>query len=161
QVLLERFACPAVSLSEPFEDGFALLRVARLVGCIAVFAHHSLEAPLLYVQTSCAQWRSNGRYRLAQSRLHPPACLAERTSEQIMYPVCPPYCSASRPFLGPRAPVDDGWRAHHRADPCTGCHDQGARQATLGPHHAYWPRLHRVPERPGGGRAPADRKACQ
>ena len=29
QVLLERFACPAVSLSEPFEDGLALLRVAE------------------------------------------------------------------------------------------------------------------------------------
>ena len=29
QVLLERFGCPAVSLSEPFEDGMALLRVAE------------------------------------------------------------------------------------------------------------------------------------
>ena len=28
QVLLERFGCPAVSLSESFEDGLALLRVA-------------------------------------------------------------------------------------------------------------------------------------
>ena len=28
--------------------------------------------------------------------------------------------------------------AHHRADPRTGCHDQGPRQAALGPHHAYW-----------------------
>src|SRR5215468_2199813 len=43
----------------------------------------------------------------------------------------------------------------------TGCHDQGARQAPLGPHHAYRARFHRVPERPGGGRAPADREACQ
>jgi len=29
QALLERFGCPAVSLSEPFEDGLALLRVAE------------------------------------------------------------------------------------------------------------------------------------
>jgi hypothetical protein len=29
QNLLERFGCPAVSLSEPFEDGLALLRVAE------------------------------------------------------------------------------------------------------------------------------------
>jgi hypothetical protein len=29
QALLERFRCPAVSLSEPFEDGLALLRVAE------------------------------------------------------------------------------------------------------------------------------------
>jgi len=29
QTLLERFGCPAVSLSEPFEDGLALLRVAE------------------------------------------------------------------------------------------------------------------------------------
>ena len=28
QTLLERFGCPAVSLSEPFDDGLALLRVA-------------------------------------------------------------------------------------------------------------------------------------
>jgi DNA invertase Pin-like site-specific DNA recombinase len=26
-----------------------------------------------------------------------------------------------------------------------GCHDQGARQTTLGPHHAHRPRLHRLP----------------
>src|SRR5262245_29019721 len=49
----------------------------------------------------------------------------------------------------------------HRADPRTGCHDQGHRQAPLGPHHAYRPRFHRVPERPGGGRTPADREARQ
>jgi len=29
QSLLERFGCPAVSLSEPFETGLALLRVAE------------------------------------------------------------------------------------------------------------------------------------
>ena len=29
QVLLERFGCPAVSLSDHFEDGLALLRVAE------------------------------------------------------------------------------------------------------------------------------------
>jgi len=29
QALLERFDCPAVSLSEPFEDGLALLRRCR------------------------------------------------------------------------------------------------------------------------------------
>ena len=32
QVLLERFGCPAVSPSEPFEDGLALLRVAEKRG---------------------------------------------------------------------------------------------------------------------------------
>ena len=36
--------------------------------------------------------------------------------------------------------------AHHRAHPCTRRHDQGARQATLEPHHAHWSRLHRFPE---------------
>jgi hypothetical protein len=29
---LERFGCPAVSLSEPFEDGLALLRIAEQRG---------------------------------------------------------------------------------------------------------------------------------
>ena len=29
QVLLERFGCPAVTLSEPFDDGLALLRIAE------------------------------------------------------------------------------------------------------------------------------------
>jgi len=32
QVLMERFGCPAVSLSEPFEDGISLLRVAEQRG---------------------------------------------------------------------------------------------------------------------------------
>src|SRR5262249_47573042 len=45
--------------------------------------------------------------------------------------------------------------------PCSGCDDQGARQATLGPHHAHWSWLHRFPERTGRGRAPADREARQ
>src|SRR5215470_13604710 len=38
---------------------------------------------------------------------------------------------------------------------------KGARQATLGPHHAHRSWLHRIPERPGGGRTPADREARQ
>jgi bifunctional non-homologous end joining protein LigD len=54
QVLLERFAGPAVSLSEPFEDGLALLRMAE---------EHSLEgivskrrdAP--YRSGECRDWR--------------------------------------------------------------------------------------------------------
>ena len=32
QALLERFGCPAATLSEPFEDGLALLRVAEQRG---------------------------------------------------------------------------------------------------------------------------------
>src|SRR5215467_5797672 len=36
QALLERFGCPAVSLSEPFEVGFALLRVAEDRGLVGV-----------------------------------------------------------------------------------------------------------------------------
>jgi bifunctional non-homologous end joining protein LigD len=32
QALLERFGCPAISLSEPFDDGIALLRVAEQRG---------------------------------------------------------------------------------------------------------------------------------
>jgi len=36
QALLERFGCPAVSLSEPFKDGLALLRVAEQRGLAGV-----------------------------------------------------------------------------------------------------------------------------
>jgi len=38
QALLERFGCPTVSLSEPFDDGLALLRAAeehRLEGVVS------------------------------------------------------------------------------------------------------------------------------
>ena len=48
QVLMERFGCPAVSLSQPFEDGVALLRVAEqrdLEGVVSKRASH-MRRPL-------------------------------------------------------------------------------------------------------------------
>jgi hypothetical protein len=54
QVLLERFGCPAVSLSEPFEDGLALLRVAEerhLEGVV------SKRRDASYRSGECSDWR--------------------------------------------------------------------------------------------------------
>jgi ATP-dependent DNA ligase len=49
QVLLERFGCQAVSLSEAFEDGTALLRVAERV------VSKRRDAP--YRSGECRDWR--------------------------------------------------------------------------------------------------------
>jgi len=54
QVLLERFACPAVSLSEPFDDGLALLRVAEERGLEGVVSKRR-GAP--YRSGECRDWR--------------------------------------------------------------------------------------------------------
>jgi ATP-dependent DNA ligase len=51
---MERFGCPAITLSEPFEDGLALLHAAeerRLVGV----ASKRRDAP--YRSGECRDWR--------------------------------------------------------------------------------------------------------
>jgi len=52
--LLERFGCPAVSLSEPFEDGPALLRVAEERGLEGIVSKRR-DAP--YRSGECRDWR--------------------------------------------------------------------------------------------------------
>ena len=54
RVLLERFGCPAVSLSEPFEDGRALLRAAEGRGLEGIVSKHR-DAP--YRSGECRDWR--------------------------------------------------------------------------------------------------------
>ena len=54
QALLVRFGCPAVSLSEPFEDGLTLLRVAEQRGLEGVVSKRRL-AP--YQSGECVDWR--------------------------------------------------------------------------------------------------------
>ena len=54
QALLERFGCPAVSLSEAFEDGLALLRVAEQRGLEGVVSKRR-DAP--YSSGECRDWR--------------------------------------------------------------------------------------------------------
>jgi hypothetical protein len=54
QVLLERFRCPAISLSEPFEDGMALLRVAEKRGLEGVVSKRR-DAPDR--SGDCRDWR--------------------------------------------------------------------------------------------------------
>ena len=54
QTLLERFGCPAVSLSEPFEDGLALLRVAEERGLEGIVSKRR-DAP--YRSGECRDWR--------------------------------------------------------------------------------------------------------
>ena len=54
QALLERFGCPAVSLSEPFEDGLALLRVAEQRGLEGIVSKRR-DAP--YKSGECRDWR--------------------------------------------------------------------------------------------------------
>ena len=54
QTLLERFGCPAVSLSEPFDDGLALLRVAEQRGLEGVVSKRR-DAP--YCSGECRDWR--------------------------------------------------------------------------------------------------------
>src|SRR5262249_44648457 len=52
--LLERFSCPAVSPSEPFEDGVALLRVTEERGLEGVVSKRR-DAP--YRSGECRDWR--------------------------------------------------------------------------------------------------------
>jgi bifunctional non-homologous end joining protein LigD len=54
RMLLERFACPAVSLSEPFEEGLALLRVAEERGLEGIVSKRR-DAP--YRSGECSDWR--------------------------------------------------------------------------------------------------------
>src|SRR5215471_2496225 len=54
QALLERFGCPAVSLSETFEDGLALLRVAEERGLEGIVSKRR-DAP--YRSAECRDWR--------------------------------------------------------------------------------------------------------
>ena len=54
QALLERFGCPPVSLSEPFEDGLALLRVAEERGLEGIVSKRR-DAP--YRSGECRDWR--------------------------------------------------------------------------------------------------------
>jgi bifunctional non-homologous end joining protein LigD len=54
QVLMERFGCPDISLSEPFEDGLALLRVAEERGLEGVVSKRR-DAP--YQSGECRDWR--------------------------------------------------------------------------------------------------------
>jgi bifunctional non-homologous end joining protein LigD len=54
QTLLERFGCPAVSLSESFKDGLALLRVAEQRGIEGVVSKRR-DTP--YRSGECRDWR--------------------------------------------------------------------------------------------------------
>jgi bifunctional non-homologous end joining protein LigD len=54
QALLERFGSPAVTLSEPFEDGLALLRVAEERGLEGIVSKRR-DAP--YRSGECRDWR--------------------------------------------------------------------------------------------------------
>ena len=54
QVLLERFGCPTISLSEPFEDGMALLRVAEQRALEGVVSKRR-DAPYRFGE--CQDWR--------------------------------------------------------------------------------------------------------
>jgi bifunctional non-homologous end joining protein LigD len=54
QALLERFGCPAISLSEAFEDGLALLRVAEERGLEGVV---SKRRDASYRSGDCRDWR--------------------------------------------------------------------------------------------------------
>jgi len=54
QALLERFGCPAISLSERFEDGLALLRAAEERGLEGVVSKRR-DAP--YRSGECRDWR--------------------------------------------------------------------------------------------------------
>jgi bifunctional non-homologous end joining protein LigD len=54
QALLDRFGCPAISVSEPFEDGVALLRVAENRGLEGEVSKRR-EAP--YRSGECRDWR--------------------------------------------------------------------------------------------------------
>jgi bifunctional non-homologous end joining protein LigD len=54
QALLERFGCPAVSLSEPFDDGLTLLRVAEERGLEGIVSKRR-DAP--YRSGECRDWR--------------------------------------------------------------------------------------------------------
>jgi len=53
-ILLDRFGCPAICLSEPFEDGLALLRVAEKRGLEGVVSKRR-DAP--YRSGECRDWR--------------------------------------------------------------------------------------------------------
>jgi bifunctional non-homologous end joining protein LigD len=55
QSLLERFGCPAISLSESFEDGLALLRVAEERGLEGVVSKRRDAA---YRSGKCRDWRN-------------------------------------------------------------------------------------------------------
>ena len=54
QAILERFGSPAISLSEPFEDGLALLRIAEQRGLEGVVSKRRY-AP--YRSGDCRDWR--------------------------------------------------------------------------------------------------------
>jgi ATP-dependent DNA ligase len=54
QRLLERFGCPAISLSEPFEDGLALLRAAEERGLEGIVSKRRDAA---YRSGECRDWR--------------------------------------------------------------------------------------------------------
>src|SRR5262249_52082343 len=54
QALLERFGCPAVSLSEPFEDGLALLSAAEERGLEGIV---SKRRDASYRSGECRDWR--------------------------------------------------------------------------------------------------------
>jgi bifunctional non-homologous end joining protein LigD len=54
QALLECFGCRAVSLSEPFDDGLALLRVAEQRGLEGIVSKRR-DAP--YRSGECRDWR--------------------------------------------------------------------------------------------------------
>jgi len=55
QALLERFGCPAISLSEPFDDGLALLRVAERRGLEGIVSKRRDSPP--YRSGECRDWR--------------------------------------------------------------------------------------------------------
>jgi bifunctional non-homologous end joining protein LigD len=54
RTLMERFGCPGVSLSEPFEDGLSLLRAAEERGLEGVVSKRR-DAP--YRSGECRDWR--------------------------------------------------------------------------------------------------------
>ena len=56
RVLLERFGCPAVSMSEPFEDGLALLRVAEQRGLEGVVSKRR-DVTIAWREANRERWR--------------------------------------------------------------------------------------------------------
>jgi len=80
QTLLERFGCPAVSLSEPFEDGLALLRVAEQRGLEGVVSKRR-GAP--YRPGECRDWRKVNTGHLARGQGSERVCPALRKARQL------------------------------------------------------------------------------
>ena len=82
QALLERFGCPAVSLSEPFDDGLALLGVAEERGLEGVVSKRR-DAPCR--SGKCRDWRKVKDDRLARSE---PRAVAAIRAALVVRVIC-------------------------------------------------------------------------